>query len=510
MLRAAALAVFSLLAAAAPAQAQLETPPTVIPFEDGHTPPVRNGPGQVEPTDCSDRTVASGGRDGGTYMVLGCPFTFLNFFSPQATVEFFVRIPAGESATFRACDPQTCSGAPQSVTGDGNWKPVKLFGDGATIHGVAREFQSGSGPLELDDVAFSPVRQPGTAISGVTHFAAGAPVTYALTSTGVAPVTFTCALDDAAPIPCMSPYTLSGVAGGPHSLTVTSVDAYGAADLTPARVLFTVDEADADGDGDGRADAIDNCPAVANSDQADGDADGVGNACERLPAGNVPPVAGVNTVVRQIAGEVFVKLPAGRARLGFRGMTSMFHESGFLPLKGVASVPIGSTVDTRKGEIGIESAANGFAPADRRSRRQTARVKAALFTIRQARAKRSASARKASIPMDFALLSPPQAEAACVRGPAKGVVRSMSMTVKGTFRALGGASTATARDATFNTTDRCDGTLTEVGQGRVSLKAKGKRKPIVVRAGRAYLVKAKLFQIRKGRRPTKGTTPDGR
>ena len=78
------------------------------------------------------------------------------------------------------------------------------------------------------------------------------------------------------------------------------------------------------------------------------------------------------------------------------------------------------------------------------------------------------------------------------------------MVVKGNYRALGGASTATARDATFNTTDRCDGTLTEVGKGRVSLKVKGKREPVVVRGGSAYLSKAKLFQARKGRRPAKG------
>ena len=121
--------------------------------------------------------------------------------------------------------------------------------------------------------------------------------------------------------------------------------------------------ASSDSDGDGRPDPSDNCPSVANSDQADGDADGVGNACEQLPAGNVPPVAGVNTIVRQVSGEVFVKLPAGNSRLGFRGMVAAFQESGFVSLKGVASVPIGSTVDTRKGEIAMESAANGFAAA---------------------------------------------------------------------------------------------------------------------------------------------------
>ena len=73
------------------------------------------------------------------------------------------------------------------------------------------------------------------------------------------------------------------------------------------------------------------------------------------------------------------------------------------------------------------------------------------------------------------------------------------MVAKGFYRTLGGASTATARNATFITTDRCDGTITEVGKGRVTLAVKSSKKPIVVRAGGAYLAKAKLFRARKGR-----------
>jgi len=38
-----------------------------------------------------------------------------------------------------------------------------------------------------------------------------------------------------------------------------------------------------DTDGDGIADAVDNCPTVANADQADGDGDGVGNECDNCP-----------------------------------------------------------------------------------------------------------------------------------------------------------------------------------------------------------------------------------
>ena len=503
-LRAVVVAVFAVLATAAPAQAQLETPPKLIVFTVGQDIPVTEQGARIT-SDCTNQIVPSGGWDGSAYYHIPCSTPHMSFDERQAMVEFFVRLAPGTRFTFLACQGESCDIAAQTVTGTGDWTPVVLADPQAA---ASIEYISGGGSvnsLDVDHVAFSTVRQPGTTISGLTSFAVGTPATYTFASSGVAPVRYSCTLDGA-PLECSNPQTLTGLAAGVHTLTAAAVDAYGAADPSPAQVIFNVVAADADGDG--RPDASDNCPAVPNSDQADGDADGVGNACEQLPAGNVPPVAGVNTVVRQIAGEVFVKLPAGRATLGFRGMISAFQESGFLPLKGVASVPIGSTVDTRKGEIGIESAANGYAAGDRRSRRQTARVKTALFTIKQ-RARRRGAARKSSIPMDFDLLSPPRAEAACVSGPAKGVVRSMSMAVKGYFRALAGASTATARDATFNTTDRCDGTLTEVGKGRVSLKVKGKSKPIVVPAGRAYLVKAKLFQVRKGRRPSKGATDPG-
>ena len=44
---------------------------------------------------------------------------------------------------------------------------------------------------------------------------------------------------------------------------------------------------------------------------------------------------------------------------------------------------------------------------------------------------------------------------------------------------------------------RCDGTLTEVGRGRVSLHVKGRKKPVTVRGGGAYFAKARLFAARR-------------
>jgi hypothetical protein len=106
-----------------------------------------------------------------------------------------------------------------------------------------------------------------------------------------------------------------------------------------------------------------------------------------------------------------------------------------------------------------------------------------------------------SISTDVGLVTPTGAAAACAASrSAKGVVRSLAVVAKGVFRTLGGAATATARSATFVTTDRCDGTLTQVGKGKVSLAVKGRSKPVTVRGGSAYFVKARLFAAKKGRR----------
>ena len=75
------------------------------------------------------------------------------------------------------------------------------------------------------------------------------------------------------------------------------------------------------------------------------------------------------------------------------------------------------------------------------------------------------------------------------------------MTAKGVFRTVGGAATAAPAKgtATFITTDRCDGTVTEVGRGRVAVIARKTGKKRTVKAGRAYIVRLRLFAARKGR-----------
>jgi hypothetical protein len=138
-----------------------------------------------------------------------------------------------------------------------------------------------------------------------------------------------------------------------------------------------------------------------------------------------------------------------------------------------------------------------------RGAERSARLSAGIFQIRQQRAKRGSAA---SVSTDLVLQSAPGAEAACARssrsGPIKGrsrnTVRSLTATTtKGLFRVVGGAAITTAPDATWVTRDRCDGTRTEVGRGRVAVYDRETKQTVRVPSGRSYLVKAKLFAARR-------------
>ena len=90
-----------------------------------------------------------------------------------------------------------------------------------------------------------------------------------------------------------------------------------------------------------------------------------------------------------LSGEVFIKLPRGtKARVAQKAPVA-----GFIPIKGVATVPIGSEIDARKGEIEVKTAST----SDRRGQRtnlQQGRFSAAMFELRQ-KAQKRAKAKKA-------------------------------------------------------------------------------------------------------------------
>jgi hypothetical protein len=269
------------------------------------------------------------------------------------------------------------------------------------------------------------------------------------------------------------------------------------------------DACDLDNDGDGVADTVDNCPKVANADQADADKDKIGNACETLPSGSQKPVAGVRVNVKVLSGEVFVKLPsrpAGRSLLARAAAAGL--DPGFIPLKGSATIPVGASVDTRRGRMTVRGAA-AFPGRPRRT--TTGTFSAGIFQIKQDR-RRSASRPRPRT--DISLVSARGAAAICrPSAPAsslKGVVRSLVATLKGVYRTIGVASIASVTNATLSIKDRCDGTVTQVGKGRATVFDKRRHRTVIVRAGQAYLAKAPSFGSIKGRTSSARARSTGR
>ena len=201
-----------------------------------------------------------------------------------------------------------------------------------------------------------------------------------------------------------------------------------------------------------------------------------------------------------------MKLPGAALRAAdplVAGAAQSGIEKGFQPLKGIASVPVGSVVDTRKGRAGISTAADFRKATDRRHRAQTANFAAGIFRIKQARKHRRKAPKRPFT--DLVLASAAGAQAVCATksrtSPVKGIVRQLSATTKGRFRTVGGASTTTVtKGATFVTTDRCTGTLTEVGRGRAKVFDRRLRRTVTVKAGRAYLAKAQAVRGQEGPR----------
>jgi ferric-dicitrate binding protein FerR (iron transport regulator) len=69
------------------------------------------------------------------------------------------------------------------------------------------------------------------------------------------------------------------------------------------------------------------------------------------------------------------------------------------------------------------------------------------------------------------------------------VIRKLRGNGRGRFRTRGRYSAATVRGTDWTVEDRCDGTLTRVKRGRVSVRDFRRRKTVTVRAGKSYLAK---------------------
>jgi thrombospondin type 3 repeat protein len=255
-----------------------------------------------------------------------------------------------------------------------------------------------------------------------------------------------------------------------------------------------------DADADSVPDASDNCPGNANTDQADVDNDGIGDACDPSN-GNVPPVAGKSFVVRVTSGTVFIQLPTRAATAAFARRSSLLGRAadttapaGFAVLKGAASVPIGSRLDTKNGRIALTSA------ADLKGRTQRAQFYGGVFQTKQKRTKKPTTELRlssASFTSYANTCGVKVSSHGAAAAKSKKRVGRLFGSGKGRFRTRGRFSAATVRGTTWLVEDRCDGTLTKVTKGKVAVFDFGLGKRLTVKSGHSYLARATRAAIRK-------------
>jgi hypothetical protein len=202
------------------------------------------------------------------------------------------------------------------------------------------------------------------------------------------------------------------------------------------------------------------------------------------------PVLGQTVNVEVVSGVVFVKPPAG-VQLALAARSRSAFESrakgiGFVPLREARQIPVGSTLDTTEGVAKLTTAT--ATPG----KTQFGDFGAGIFTILQSRAQRGLTNLKI-----VNVLSSRQVCArlgkkaqAAKRRLSKKVLGFLKGTASGKFTTSGQYSAATVRGTIWSVTNRCDGTLTQVTRGVVSVRDFARRKTITLRAGQRYLAKA--------------------
>jgi len=207
----------------------------------------------------------------------------------------------------------------------------------------------------------------------------------------------------------------------------------------------------------------------------------------------LPPVPGKSVVVRVVSGTVLVKYPSGYTP------RATSPAKGFVPFRGAANLPVGTQLDTRKGRVNLTSAADTGG-----KKTQASDFYDGIFQIKQALPKKKSEKALALItdvvmkgqlprsgcaPLKGASAAAVDAKKKGKKGP-KSVLGKLWGNGKGKFRTTGKYSSATVRGTMWLTQDECDGTLTKVKRGVVSVRDFKRKTTVKVKAGHSYLSRA--------------------
>jgi TolB protein len=172
---------------------------------------------------------------------------------------------------------------------------------------------------------------------------------------------------------------------------------------------------------------------------------------------------------------VNVSVLSGTVRVKTRG------HAGFQLLSQARQIKVGSQLDTKNGVVRLASAAG-------KGRTQSGDFGRGVFQVAQSKASKAFT----ELQLKGGKFS--SCSAAAKKGSAaakKKTIRSLFSKAKGKFRTKGRYSAASVRGTSWLVTDRCDGTLTSVTSGTVSVLDFKRKKTVKVKAGKSYLARAR-------------------
>ncbi|MHB8235193.1 MAG: hypothetical protein ACYDHT_11135, partial [Solirubrobacteraceae bacterium] len=187
-----------------------------------------------------------------------------------------------------------------------------------------------------------------------------------------------------------------------------------------------------------------------------------------LPLTVAPPSLGRTALAGAVSGVVLVRVPGSTA---------------LVPLGATQNIPIGSVIDARQGVVRLTTAVNTA------GKLQSATLWHGAFAVAQSPGRGMTT---------FALPHPSACSARAAQadsstaGAARAKPSPPTLWAKdnhGQYSTRGQNSVATVRGTYWQTTNRCDGTLTTVKQGLVSVRDLHRHRTVLVRAGHSYLAK---------------------
>ncbi len=213
-----------------------------------------------------------------------------------------------------------------------------------------------------------------------------------------------------------------------------------------------------------------------------------------------PPVLGKSVNVTPVSGIVYIKLPPGATlasaaslsafspfTLGAQALEALTKGQTFIPLTEARQIPVGSVLETTGGVVGITTATT----ASKKGKQQTGDFGGGIFKLLQNRKQKGLT--------DLDIIDNHSANQVCATVGKKGRALAAKLSSKtlgrvnasghGHFAVRGQYSAATVRGTVWSVANRCEGTLTHVVRGVVSVRDFRRRKTITLFTGESYLAR---------------------